>query len=428
MPLIRIKNIPMVFFCTVSLVLGIGPAALSFSFPDKEWFSINGFGTIALTSSDSDLLGFGRTFHSETPVFKDSVEFRTDSFLGTQLTIRPNDRFKAVAQFVVRDYSEPSVDSLLQFAYADFHLYPGISLRLGRNPMDIFLGSDYKDVGFAYLWARPVSGVYPTMFYDYYEGGEFRYVKDTDMGLFTVIGYIGTSDLEVFLENYQNISFSFEPIYGVSLWYENGPFTFTAGYQNCIIADFPKQLIQFSNLLDSYEGKNFFSLPYIQEQMRLDGSRTEYMILGASYDDGHWHIQSEVSQYNYNRLMELAFHSGYISIGYRIKQFTPFVVFSKLYKTYNRIHIDGEMLGRMSFLEKTAYHILKNLMDDADANQSCLSLGLRWDLSGNCSLKFQWDHNWIRKDQATFWKKRPGVHMKQDETVNITSISFDFFF
>ncbi len=422
------KNILLALFCTLSIILGINPTASSFSLSAEEWISINGFGTIALTSSDSDLLGFRRTFYTQTPVYKNSVEFRTDSLMGTQLTVQPTDRFKTVFQFIARDFSELNEDSLLQFAYLDFSLHPDLSLRLGRNPLDIFMLSDYKDVGFAYPWARPVTGIYSTLFCHYYEGAEFRYVKETDNGFFNVIGYIGACDAEVTLERYKDISFSSEPLLGLSLLYEHGPFSFTVGYQRGAIEDISQQVTQLSSLWESMEETELFPLAYIQEEISLNGSASDHIILGASYDGGKWLIQSEISQYKFSKALGLTYYSGYLSIGYRIREFTPFVVFSKLYDSCFRFHIDENLIEALPLLEKTAYQMLTNIMDDVDTNQSTLSLGLRWDLTSNCALKFQLDHSRIARAQTTFWKMAPGKIMDQDETVNVYSVSFDFFF
>ncbi len=422
------KTLCSILFYTVLIIFGIASDSFAFSFPSNQWITINGFGTIALTSSDSDILGFRRSFYTETPVFKDSVEFRTDSLLGTQLTVQPNDNLKTVFQFIARDFSEPTLDSLLQFAYVDFMVYPGISFRIGRNPLDIFVLSDYKDVGFAYPWARPVTGMYSTLFYHYYEGAEFRYTKETDNGFFNVIAYIGNCDGQIALERYGDISFSFEPLFGLSLWYEHGPFSFTAGYQRGTIEDISQQFIQLSSLWDSFVQLDIFPLSYIQEQVRLNGSTSDYLILGGVYDHANWLIQSEISRYKFANALGLTYYSGYLSVGYRINQFTPFIVFSKLYDSCNRFSIDGSILEALSSREKAAWQMLKNIMDDVDTSQQTLSLGLRWDLTSNCAVKFQWDHNRIRKEGATFWKMKPNKNMDHDETVNVYSVSFDFFF
>ncbi len=408
-------------------------ASVSFAsdlFP-TEMFTVNGFGTIALTSSDSDVLGFRRDFYTESPVFKKSVEFRTDSLIGAQFTIQPTDKIKSVFQFIVRDFSEPDMDSLLQYAYVDFEFYPDISFRLGRNPLDIFLLSDYKDVGFAYPWARPVFGIYSTLFYHAYEGAEFRYVRGTDHGLFSVLAYVGICDeLQISLEKYENISFDFDLLCGISLCYEHGPFSFLASYQRGTIENISHQFVQLSSLWNLFptEVSSHSLISHIRDEVSLNSTTSDYVILGAVYDNGKWIIQSEASRFSFQKAFDLSYYSGYLSVGYRIKQFTPFVVFSKLYDSCNRIDIDGSMLSGLPPLQTKAFGMLQNILDDVDADQETLSVGLRWDLSTNCALKFQWNHNWIKKNQTTFWKRASYAPMDNDETVNVYSLSFDFFF
>ncbi len=409
---------------------------LSYSFPGR--FSFNGFGTIAVTSSDSETLGFRRNFLTAHPVTKKSPDFRTDSLIGAQANAFINPKLKAHVQFLFRDSADHDLDDLLHYAYIGFQPFYNLSFRLGRNPLDIFLLSDYRNVGFAYIWARPISGMYSTLFADFYEGVQGFYSRQLSFGKLSLAGYIGTLDVDLPLSELKRMDFSYGPLLGVNIGYEKDAFKFIAGYQRGKIKDLGQHVGKFSPAFAQIPEDIIPQAPYVVSYLDLNNSHCDYISLGVSYDANSWLIQSELSQYRFEKALDLTYNSGYISVGYRWKNFVPFIVYSKFYNSIKFVHFTCDM-DKIFLLSKEAleaFDDLTSLNRDVDAHQDILSLGLRWNIGNNYALKIQWDHNWIKKantnsvekGQTFLWETDPSIPMDADQEVNVFSVSFDFFF
>ncbi len=426
------KRIPFWLF----LFLVFQMPGLSYSFPGRV--SFNGFGTIAVTSSDSETLGFRRNFLTAHPVTKNSPDFRTDSLIGAQANAFINQKLKAHVQFLFRDSEEHDLDDLLHYAYIDFHPFHNLSFRFGRNPLDIFLLSDYRNVGFAYIWVRPVNGMYSTLFADFYEGIQVRYSRPFASGNLSLAGYVGTLDVDLPLSELKRMDFSYEPLMGINAHYEKDFFKLIAGYQRGIIKNLGADVGKMAPALAQIPTDIVPLAPYAASYMNLNDSHCDYISVGFSYDDNSWIIQSEFSKYFFEKALELTYNSAYISIGYRWKNFVPFIAYSKFYNSIKFVNFtwDMEKIFLLSPEMFKAFSDLTALNRDVDAHQDMLSFGIRWNIANNYALKLQWDHNWIKrattnsveKGQTLLWATNPAIPLDADQEVNVFSVSFDFFF
>ncbi len=424
------------FFFGIFVLFVFPFSGMTHAFPGRV--SFNGFGTIAITSCDSETFGFRRNFLTTHPTTKNNPEFRTDSLMGAQANVFVNQKVKAHMQFLLRDSEDHDLDDLLHYAYISFQPFHNLSFRVGRNPLDIFLLSDYRNVGFAYIWARPVTGMYSTLFADFYEGAQLMYSRYLSAGRLSLAAYAGTLDVKVPLAELGVMDFSYEPLVGVNVAYEQGPFKFIAGYQRGKIEDLGSHVAQFTPVFSQIPKEILPQAPYAAWYMDLNDSYCDYISLGVSYDDNPWIIQSELSQYRFEKALNLTYNSAYLSVGYRWKEFIPFISYSKFYNSIGFVVFtpDMEKIFSLPMEQLQVFEALGALNRDVDAHQDTLSLGIRWDIGNNYALKFQWDHNWIcrantngvEQSQSILWETDPGVSIGSDQEVNVFSVSFDFFF
>ncbi len=337
---------------------------------------------------------------------------------------------KAHLQLLLRDSADHGLDDLVHYAYVGFQPYQHLSFRLGRNPLDIFLLSDYRNVGFAYPWVRPVNGMYSTLFSDYYEGIQMTYSRRMSFGDVHLTAYTGILDVDVPLNELLLLDFSYEPLVGINLVYERAMLKLIAGYQKGRIEDLGPTIGSIASNFKKIPKETIPLAPYVADYMNLNDSYCDYISLGISYDDNSLLFEGEISRYSFDKGLGLRYNAGYVSVGYRVGHFLPFIVYSKFYNEIGNVRFqpDEEKLARLPQELLRSFYALGSLNRDADAHQDTLSLGVRWNLGYNYALKFQWDHNWIKKNQTLLWQTDPAEKMDGDAQVNVFSVSFDFFF
>ncbi len=401
--------------------------AAGFAAADND-VKISGFGTFALTTSDSNDQGFRRNCHSGTVVYRDAIEFRHDSSLGIQADFTVFPELRGVVQLLARDRLDSSVENAFNYVFLEYIPFAGFAVRGGRVPLDIFLLSDYREVGFAYLWVRPVPEIYRTLFYDNYEGVSAHFSRQLYDGLLELQGYVGTLDAVLPLDTAGDLTLSFEPIWGITANYLYGPWRFVSGFQRGIVENVSEQISVpqkfFANLSDTEVPHSSF----LAKELSVNGSNSDYISGGIGYEGDFWQIQGEVSRYRFQRAFGITYTSGYLSTGYKINNWTPYVVMARVHGDFTR-PVRNFSLPYSSPKGEMIVSAFKAMMRDVYTNQSTLSLGTRWDVCNKVAIKFQWDHSWISNGHSMFWTRRHNaVEIDSDDSVNVFTVAMSFIF
>lgn len=96
------------------------------------------------------------------------------------------------------------------------------------------------------------------------------------------------------------------------------------------------------------------------------------MGLGLSYDDGNWLLMSELTRVEVDGFYQDT-DSAYITLGYRVKEVTPYMTASWV-ESQDNYERDG-----------TPLEVL-------DVRRQSYSLGLRWDMTTSVAMKADWTH------------------------------------
>lgn len=121
--------------------------------------TFNGFATIAggqTTSSDKTLIGYD-----------DQLGFKADSLVALQASADLGDGLGVTTQIISRGSDDWS--SSFEWAYISYDVNDEWRLLFGRQRAPQKLYSDFVDVGYAYPWITPPSGLYSPSF-DSYDG------------------------------------------------------------------------------------------------------------------------------------------------------------------------------------------------------------------------------------------------------------------
>lgn len=91
--------------------------------------------------------------------------------IGGQMSVSFTDDFSFVLQTVARAGRK---NLSLEWAYLSYEATPDITVQVGRKRIPIFYYSDFQDIGYAYVWARPPGELYGWDMNNF-EGGSVRF-------------------------------------------------------------------------------------------------------------------------------------------------------------------------------------------------------------------------------------------------------------
>jgi len=419
----KINNIH-VLFVVLFLSVVMGHSADATGQADGR-ISLSGFGTFGLVTADSDTLGFRRNVIQDRGVFSGDIGVTTDSLLGLQVNGRATASIDGVLQVVLRDQPDFDFDSLLQLAFIGVQP-PGtdVRMRLGRIKTDIYLLSDYRDIGFAYLWARPITEFYAMLPFQNYDGLDISWAPSFAGGVLHMSLFGGWTGFDA---GNGKLSIDDSPIYGLSLLFEKGDWQLKAGlarleYKNvetgASLASFPEGLTAYlmqPELLAS-----------MRDSLSPEGVSSVYSSIGFSYDDGKWLLSGEGAILDSTGTFPSSVQ-GYLSLGHRFGEITPYVTWSII-----------EMLHDDTADETGLYPITADGSDSVASffnnlvamNQYTISVGTRWDFTARSCLKLQWNHSRVRDSGMSLWlMANPATGFPEgNQDINVISINLDFTF
>ncbi len=388
-------------------------------------YGVEGFGTIGGVLSDSNDLAFKRNVLQDKVVTKDTPQILTDSQIGIQFSAEYQSKITGTVQFLAKERTD-SFDDLLNLAYLQMNVTPRLSIRAGRLPLDICLLSENRNVGYSYLWSRPVPEFYGQFFLDSFNGFDVAYKIQTRIGFFELRGATGRFDIIVPYDEGEDLDTHLRSFFNVNARYQRKFWESRFSYMQATFdetsGDFDT-FIQFAKVLPPvYRAK---LNRYFEEFYLFEGSRIEHFSYSLGYNDNHLVLQSEIGRLQFERAMGLTFDSAYLSAGYRMGNLTPFGVLAWLHSSTDKppqsgnfIHAPAEVQGIIQYLNETN--------NSLQAKQTTASLGVRWDFLDNVAMKAQWNHHWVSGKGSYLWDKN--LSEPKTTEINTFSLSLDFIF
>lgn len=415
-----LKSLRIVFFTTILTLAFIAEATA-----DSDWlanrFRVSGFGTLGVVTGGDEDLGFQRDWsRGNSAVFDGDWSIEQDSLLGLQLDARVTDNLKGAIQLVGRDRPDNSLEDSLEWAFLSYHLSPGTTVRGGRMGVDLFMLSEYRNVGFSYLWARPPVEFYGPIAFDNFDGMDITHtlpVLDGDLRL-KVFG--GVSNDNPIVGRDGESSLDLRPLYGTSVIWENNTWqargSFAIGRLDS--SSDALQPVQDYLLLASQTG--WLEASSIAGDLELSDRNTYYYAAGIAYDNAPWQVQSEISYVNSEYEFFLPTINTYVSTAYQIEPVTLYVLASMIKTTEDSSTIHSAPPQWIPLQES-----IQEIKDSNSSDQTTLSFGLRWDIRYDLALKLQWDHHWV-EHVSSVWFDKTGV--EEERTLDTFSLNLNFIF
>ncbi len=250
----------------------------------------------------------------------------------------------AILQVDSEYHSDGSYRPEVEWLNVKYAFTQNIYMRIGRIALPTFMDSDNRDVGYSLVWAQPPVDLYHQLSIPSSDGIDAMYRAE--------IGEAGNTIRAVFGKNKTDRPTSItssKEMWGLFDTLEYGPATFHLSYQQ-----------RRSSTLS------------VQTGVSGEWILNRDLSVGASYDPGNWFVKSEWIQ----RRSTTRINAMYVSGGYRINKFTPYLTYSQ--------NSPGTFLAGSP--PPTAAAI-----ERANRAQSTTGVGVRWDFMRNYDFKIQYD-------------------------------------
>ena len=400
--------------------------------------ALQGFGTLGYTQTDKYEDTFLRRDVSQDAERIRDNPFLMDSRIGLQLTGDISDHWDVVIQSVLRHKIDADISDYITIAFARYTSEDNWQLTIGRQPFDLFLVSEHRNVGYAYDWVRPPIEFYGTIPADSYDGVKVSRTwgdLDYDWHWFFAVGRIEdrfqlTVPRETDpIENVRGVeTTSIEPIYSTGLtmiganWRLHGGISFLEVKPELDIEqDFQTLIDTFSNVWPD--------LPRIGDEL-LGTTSIRYYSLGAEWEEAGWKIQSEFGHIDADNAT-YAGQRAYLSVSRRIKDWLGYVLFGYARDNsdiaYQRVSgLDIPDPAVRAFLQTTEEEVNFRL-SALKQNQYSTTIGVRWDFAAEKAVKFQCERHRFDAGSNAVIDRVNGAFLT-DQTRTWCSFAFDWVF
>lgn len=393
---------------------------------NEDKVHISGFGTVGVVKGGSSNLGYRRDL-SVDGVFDGDTTFKTDSLIGLQLNAEINKDFDAAIQIVAKERSVNGVEESLEWAYLRHIMTPQMVIRAGRIGMDLYMLSEYRNLGYSFLWARPPIEFYGIIAFNYFDGLDFNYSASVKKGTLNAKLFLGASESNYAFSG-KSTKVNLQDLIGLTVSWENDRWHARLSAATMNGDDSLNKAYDYDQLeqvlaLASDFGWKEASL--LSRELNSEGDRYYYSSAGLAFNSDSWLVQSEISYIESEFDVVRPYLNEYLSIGYRIDRVTFYSLFSNgsVRGSKNVAPSPPAFLGPdFVFLQEG----VQSLYDLNIADQQSISLGVRWNLRHDLTLKAEIGRTWVEANGGLLWAKDDLA--KNSQVINTYTLNLNFVF
>jgi hypothetical protein len=164
----------------------------------------------------------------------------------------------------------------------------------------------------------------------------------------------------------------------------------------------------------------------IYDKFSIHDRELSQFALGIWHDPGKWFAGGEWSHTSTDSFIQPG-DSWYVTGGYRINKFTPYLTYSQTRRSNGNIPLLNPasnppfLTGVVNTLNGVLVSIVRPV------RQSTVTVGTRWDFAENAAFKVQLDHIMTEENSnSLFINVQP--NFDEGDSVNVLSLSVDFVF
>jgi hypothetical protein len=407
------------FVAALALPLAVSSAYAQDSSPVR----ISGFGTAALTWSDTDKAEFARP--NQSSGVKKDPRTGVDSNLGLQADYSVNSWLSVTGQGLVRKDGEDNYGAELTWAFAKAKISDQLSVRAGRLVLPTFMISEYRNVGYANTFLRPPQEVYSQVPLNSVDGADLTWQQAYGDTTFTAQLALGRSKTDLS----SGIQAELTRLRALTLTAEHGPFTVRVGRTETKLTVDAAQFNTLVNALNT--AGNAYKISQLNDMARLVDNHKKkgsFTSAGLGMDWNNIVAQTEYAKRKIDTASGST-DSWYVLGGYRFGKFLPYYSHAKLSVSSDFANTvpTACATGSPAACSPTV-RALRNSLESLrtgtnNGAQSTDSIGLRWDFASSADLKFQVDR--IKPDSKGLF-----VHTVSGfkGPVTVAAVAVDFIF
>lgn len=382
--------------------------------------------------------------HGVEPTYLQGIRktpsFEQDSRIGLQFAKDINDHVKLTGRFIGRGVENFDVD--VDRAYLSYSPYDHFEFRAGRLPIHVNFHSAHVPTGYNYVWIRPPQEVYSQLPVKYHNGVDVQFNTNVWHRDLTMSFNWGSTNLDA-AKSHPVSSYNISGLQdgladlvtrrirntGVArIRYGDEVFAVRASYhfgKSTYAPVVSSQISVLNNLL------NRISVPGIQAPAGAFGLGSEYQnyltvhnndesfqAYGYTFDWQNVISQAEYVRRKSNAALIPNLEGWYVMLGYRwCDKFTPHVTYSRQRVTdeqtrkfglrANEFALGGSSLGADGLSTDEIRTLAGRTLDEAvtaiatasGADQTSVTVGLRWDVFPATAVKAEWQH--VHVDKGT---------------------------
>jgi hypothetical protein len=401
------------------------PLAVSTAYAqDSSGVRISGFGTGALTWTNSDQAEFGRP-NQATGARKNPIT-GVDSNLGLQADYAVNSWLSVTGQGLVRKDAEDDFGAELSWAFAKVKVNDELSVRAGRIGLPVFMISDYRNVGYANTFLRPPVELYSQVPFGSIDGADVTWQHG--FGGTTVTAQLAYGHNKTQLAGANTITGN---VSALNLVAEHGPLTLRLGRADGKMTAHSAALnTLLTGLRNAGTGYHFAQLNQLANDLDLNKKKASFTSAGLGLDWNNVVVQTEYSKRKVDGYVNDT-SAWYAMAGYRFGKVLPYVIHSEL-------KIDSIVANTVPAACPAGYpaactptmaalsagvSTLKNT-GIGQGEQTTDSIGVRWDFYRSVALKAQIDRVRPQNGTGLFLAPKAGFR----DTVTVGAVALDFVF
>lgn len=386
----------------------------------SERLQLSGFGTLGLVKGGNENLGFRQNMEMKGKV-DSSLNWTPDSLLGAQLDWQIINKLDATFQLVLKDRVENSFVESIEWAFLKYQATPDLFVRAGRFGADLFMISQYKNVGFAYLWARPPVEFYGPISYNYFNGADLAYSFQLGEGRITTKLLGGVTESKQPLP-IGELTLELNPAAAASIEWENDYLQLRLGFVYLELKSSLTHDREIEELAPLTRAEEAGYTRQFAADSEYNAVNVNFYSTGLKYEQNSWIIQTEIGFIDSEFDGFLPAINSYLSIGRNFDTITPYLLFGYIKSTE-----DPEKAPDLPPELDIVEHLIQPVYDSGFYDQKTLSCGIRWDIRHDTALKAQWDHTWTNNAGASLWTQDGAVD-DDDITMDIFSVNISFVF
>ena len=353
---------------------------------DQTQVTFGGFGSLGIShstmSSGDYVVDSGIP---KGPGLSDFLSTTNDSRIAGHMAAQMSPNVSVMIQVDSEYHTGNSYAPEVEFVNVKYVLTPDAYVRAGRIALPTFLESENRDVGYTYAWIHPPVEVYRQEPVSHADGFDVNYQLNSGAVAHSIKALFGRTSVETNDSPLGN-GLSSKNMWGIFDTSEYGPATFHAGYLQ----------------RDSDSG-------YFLAGQSGAWVKDKDLSFGVQYDPGDWFAMSEWIQ----RKSTYKTSAMYVSAGYRVKQFTPYLTYA--------LNSQGSFLPGFPPPSPEAIQL-------ATRAQRTTSLGVRWDFMKDTDFKFQLDQVKLSDNSNGFLANVPANVSLYGSKFYVISAVVDFIF